>query len=162
MLPGLLTAATTQCLVHPALEGPFLGDRHLPLHLQQLTGPQLGMERTDQLEAFQEHLHRSVAHSNLLIIQLAPVQLRIKAASVSDDLVLRQLTGLAQPAIGVAVETTPVQERIEIDRAPTQLNAVLLQTPLQLKILLLCRGHEFKADEPRYRARTRGSSPIST
>ena len=33
----------------PTFKGPFLGDRHLALDLQQLTGTQLGMEGADQL-----------------------------------------------------------------------------------------------------------------
>ena len=45
----------------------------------------------------------------------------------------------------------PVKEGVQIDRAATQLNAVLLQPTLQLNILLLCRRHIPKAGGPRYR-----------
>ena len=86
-----------------------------------------------------------------MIIKLAPVKFGVKPAAIGRDLILRQLTGLSQPAIGIAVEPPPVQEGVQIDRASTQLNAVLLQPALQLKILLLCRRHIPKACGPRYR-----------
>ena len=40
-----------------------------------------------------------------------------------------------------------------------RVDVLLLQTPLQLKILLLCRGHGFKAGGPRYRSRSAPTSP---
>ena len=76
---------------------------------------------------------------------------QVEPAAVGRDLILGQLAGFTQPAVGVAVKPTPVKEGVQIDRATTQLNAVLLQPTLQLNILLLCRRHIPKAGGPRYR-----------
>ena len=84
------------------------------------------------------------------------------ASTVSSDLILRQLAGFPQPAVGVAVEPSPVKKWVQVNGAPTQLNAVLLQTPLQLQVLRLGRRHIKEASGPRYRPRTTGSSPIPT
>ena len=109
------------------------------------------MEGADQLQAFEEHLHSAIVDCGGVIIQLSPVEFGVKTAAVGRDLILRQLAGLPQPAIGVAVEPPPVKEGVQIYRAATQLNAVLLQPTLQLNILLLCRRHIPKAGGPRYR-----------
>ena len=162
LFTDLLAAAATQRFVHPALEGPLLGDRHLALHLEHLAGPQLRVEGADQVEALEEHLHRTVMDSGLVVIQLTPVQFGVEAAAVGGDLILRQLTRFPQPAVGVAVEPSPVQKWVQVDGATTQLNAVLLQTPLQLQVLRLGRRHIKEAGGPRYRPRTTGSSPIPT
>jgi hypothetical protein len=89
--------------------------------------------------------------SNLMLIQTSPVELWIKTASIDSGLIIRELTRLSQPAVGIAIEPTPIQKWIEVNRATAELNAVLLQPPLQLQILLLSRRHEAKAGGPRYR-----------
>jgi hypothetical protein len=86
-----------------------------------------------------------------MLIQTSPIELWVKTAAIDSGLIIRELTGLPKPAVGIAIEPTPIQKRIEINRATTELNAVLLQTPLQLQILLLSRRHEAKAGGPRYR-----------
>ena len=118
------------------------------------------MEGADQVQALEEHLHRTVMDSGLMVIQLTPVQFGIKTTAVGGDLVLRQLARFPQPAVGIAVKPTPIEEGVQIDGASTQLDAVLLQTPLQLQVLRLGRRHIREAGGPRYRARTTGSSPI--
>ena len=109
------------------------------------------MKGADQLQALEEHLHSAIVDSGGVIVELAPVEFGVKTTSIGRDLILRQLTWFPQPAIGVAIEPPPVKEGVQIDRAATQLNAVLLQPTLQLNILLLCRRHIPKAGGPRYR-----------
>ena len=130
--------------IMPSLVGSEMCIRDRP-------GTQLRMEGADQLQALEEHLHSAIVNCCGVIIQLTPVEFGVKPAAIGGDLILRQLAGLPQPAIGVAVEPPPVEERVQIDGAATQLNAVLLQPALQLNILLLCRRHIPKAGGPRYR-----------
>ena len=75
LIPQLLFAATSQSLVHPTLEGLFLGDGHLPLDLEHLAGTELGMERADQVKALEEHLNSTVVNGDLMLIQQCPIQL---------------------------------------------------------------------------------------
>ena len=108
------------------------------------------MEGTDQLQAFEKHLHSTVVNSGGVIIQLIPGQLGIKTTTVGGDLILCELARLPQPSVRIAVEPAPVQKRIEVNGAATQLDAVLLQ-PSLLNVLRLCRGHIAKADGSGYR-----------
>ena len=109
------------------------------------------MEGTDQIKALEEHFHCAVIDSGLVLIQTSPIELWVKTAAIDSGLIIRELTGLPEPAVGIAIKPTPIQKGVEINGATTELNAVLLQPPLQLQILLLSRRHEAKAGGPRYR-----------
>ena len=87
----------------------------------------------------------------LMLIQTSPIEFWIKTAAINSGLIIRELAGFPKPAVGIAIEPTPIQKGVEINGATTELNAVLLQPPLQLQILLLSRRHEAKAGGPRYR-----------
>ena len=154
----LLPAAAAQSLIHPALKRLLLGDGHLALHLKHLAGTELRMEGADQLQALEEHLHGTVVNGGGMVIQLIPGQFGIETDTVGSDLIFSELTWLPKPAVGVAVKPPPVEERVEVDRAATQLNAVLLQ-PSLLHILRLSRRHITKADGSGYPARLVPTSP---
>ena len=118
------------------------------------------MKRSDQFETFQEHLNRTILDLLIDGIQQSPLQLRIKTTTILLDLILLKLAGLSQPAIRVAVETPPVQERVDVDGLPSKLDAVLLETTLQLLVLLLGSGHILEAGGQGYRCRRRLTSPL--
>ena len=109
------------------------------------------MKGADQFQALEEHLNGTVLDLLLGFVEQRPVEFGIEAAAVLLDLILVQLTGLAQPAVGVAVKATPIKKRIDVDGLACQLDAVLLQTSLKLEILLLGSGHTLEAGGSGYR-----------
>ena len=117
------------------------------------------MERPDQLQAFEEHLHSTILDLLIGRINQRPLQLRIETAAVLLDLIFIQLSGLSQPSIRVAVEASPVKEWIDVDGLASKLDAVLLKTSLQLLVLLLSSGHILEAGGQGYRCRQRPTSP---
>ena len=118
------------------------------------------MERPDQFQTFEEHLHSTILDLLIGRIDQGPIQLRIETAAVLLDLILIQLSGLTQPSIGVAVEAAPVKEWIDVDGPASKLDAVLLKTSLQLLVLLLGSGHILEAGGQGYRCRRRLTSPL--
>ena len=118
------------------------------------------MKRSDQFQAFQEHLHRAILDLLIGGIQQSPLQLWIETTAVLLDLILVQLSWLSQPAIRVAVEASPVEKRIDVDGLASKLNAVLLETSLQLLVLLLGSGHILEAGGQGYRYWQRPTSPL--
>ena len=103
------------------------------------------MKCSDQFETLQEHLDGAILNLLICGIQQSPLQFRIKPTTVLLDLILLKLSGLSQPAIRVAVETPPVKERVDVNGLTSQLDAVLLETTLQLLVLLLGSGHILEA-----------------
>ena len=118
------------------------------------------MKRSDQFQTFQEHLHRAILDLLIGGIQQSPLQLWIETTAILLDLILIQLSRLAQPAIGVAVEASPVEKRIDVDGLASKLDAVLLETSLQLLVLLLGSGHILEAGGQGYRCWQRPTSPL--
>ena len=118
------------------------------------------MKRSDQFQTFQEHLHRAILDLLIGGIQQSPLQLWIETAAILLDLILIQLSRLAQPAIGVAVEASPVEKRIDVNGLASKLDAVLLETSLQLLVLLLGSGHILEAGGQSYRSWQRPTSPL--
>ena len=158
-LAGFQSSPSSIRLLHPALKGTLLGDGHLALNLQQLAGGEFGVERADQFQAFEEHLHSAILDLLVRRIQQSPLQLGVKAAAVLLDLILIQLAWLPKPAIGVAVEASPVEKRIDVNGLASKLDAVLLKTSLQLLVLLLGSGHILEAGDQGYRCQQRPTSP---
>ena len=118
------------------------------------------MKRSDQFQTFQEHLHRAILDLLIGGIQQSPLQLWIETAAILLDLILIQLSRLAQPAIGVAVEASPIEKRIDVNGLASKLDAVLLETSLQLLVLLLGSGHILEAGGQGYRCWQRPTSPL--
>ena len=109
------------------------------------------MEGADQIQALEEHFHCSVIDSGLMLIQTSPIELWIKTAAIDSGLIIGELTRFPEPAIGIAVEPAPIQERIDVDRFPCQQDAVLLKTALKLEVLLLSSGQGIDAGRQGYR-----------
>ena len=103
------------------------------------------MKRPNQLHAFEEHLHGSILNLSIRIFEQGPVELWIEATAIRGNLLFRELARFAQPTIRIAVETTPIQKRVDVDRFPCQQNAVLLKTALKLEVLLLSSGQGIDA-----------------
>ena len=143
--PGFLLGTAPVGLLNPTLEGSLLRDRHLALHLEQMTGAELGMKRPDELQAFEEHLDGSVLDLPIGIIEQRPIELRVKPTAIRGNLLFWELARFAQPTVCIAVETTPIQEGVDVDRFPCQQNAVLLKTALKLEVLLLSSGQGIDA-----------------
>ena len=118
------------------------------------------MKRPDQFQAFKEHLHSTILDLLIGGIDQGPLKLRIETTAVLLDLIFIELSGLSQPSICIAVETTPVQEWIDVDGLASKLNAVLLKPSLQLLVLLLGSGHFLEAGAQEYRCRQRPTSPM--
>ena len=110
-----------------------------------MPGAELRMKRPNQLHAFEEHLHRSILDLPIGVIQQGPVELGIKATAIRGNLLFGELARFAQPTICIAVEATPIQEGVDVDRFPCQQNAVLLKTALKLEVLLLSSGQGIDA-----------------
>ena len=118
------------------------------------------MKGSDQFQAFKEHLHGAILDLLIGGIQQRPLQLWIKTTPVLLDLILIQLSGLSQPTIRVAVEASPVKERVDVDGLISKLDAVLLKTSLQLLVLLLGNRHILEAGGQGYRCWQRPTSPL--
>ena len=116
-----------------------------------MTGAELGVKRSNQLQAFQEHLHGSILDVPIRITQQSPVELWVKPTAIRGNLLLGELAWFAQPTICIAVKATPVQEGVDVDRFPCQQNAVLLKTALKLEVLLLSSGQGIDAGRQGYR-----------
>ena len=110
-----------------------------------MTGAELGVKRSNELKALKEHLHGPILDLPIGIIEQRPIELGIKATAIRGNLLLGELARFAQPTIRIAVETTPIQKGIDVDRFPCQLNAVLLKTALKLEVLLLSSGQGIDA-----------------
>ena len=160
LLTGLKPSPPSVRLLYPTFEGTLFGNRHLALDLKQLARREVGMERPDQFQTFQEHLHSTILDLLISGFQQGPLQLRVETAAVLLDLILIELSGLSKPAIGVAVEASPVEKRIDVDGLASKLNAVLLETSLQLLVLLLGSGHILQAGGQGYRCRELPTSPL--
>ena len=160
LLPGLKPSPPSIRLLDPTFEGTLFGDRHLALDLKQLTRREVGVERPYQLQAFQEHLHSTILDLLISGFQQSPLQLWVETTAVLLDLILIELSGLSQPTIRVAVEASPVEKRIDVDGLASKLDTVLLETSLQLLVLLLGSGHILQAGGQGYRCRERPTSPL--
>ena len=160
LLPGLKPSPPSIRLFYPTFEGTLFGDRYFALDLKQLARREVGMKRPDQFQAFQEHLHSTILDLLISGLQQSPLQLWIETAAVLLDLILIELSGLSQPAIRVAVEASPVEKRIDVDGLASKLDTVLLETSLQLLVLLLGSGHIIEAGGQGYRCRERPTSPL--
>ena len=110
-----------------------------------MSGAELRMKRANQLHAFEEHLHGSILNLSIRIFEQGPVELWIETTAIHCNLLFGELARFAQPTICIAVEATPIQEGVDVDRFPCQQNAVLLKTALKLEVLLLSSGQGIDA-----------------
>ncbi len=65
-----------------------------------------------------------------------PIEFGVEAQTVGRDLLFGQLARLPQPAVRVGIKTTPIKERVEVDRLAAYEDGVLLKAALQLGIRL--------------------------
>ena len=131
---------------HDGRAGAGEGDAGVLLRRQgQLGAAQLPLELGQIARGDMEALQRV---GELLGGQLVPGELGVEALAVAGDLVLRQLAGLPQPAVRVGVKATPVEEGVQVDDPAGQFDAVLLESALQLGVLLSGGGQDSKAGGP--------------
>ena len=88
-----------------------------------------------------------------------PIEFGVEAQSVGRDLLFGQLARLPQPAVRVGIKTTPIKERVEVDRLAANEDGVLLKAALQLGIRLDGNGLGHGGQGARWGADRIGSQP---